>query len=269
MCEKRGCCCNEIALPKIKDPLRSVRIDGLPVIVRFSSGADRPAEDYDVLMGYQIFLGRDPENSHVIQIKKHLPLRLMVQEFLTSTEFRDLVAGPLAQAAALPHESSGLVLVPEHTAWLTELIAVSESAAQQIADTRSWRSLFGLLAGIEHFPTELGQPSARAETRAPPPEWDRLPSGMIEWMQRVEALLQELNRNLSAMRADAQERERSRVPRELPRPNGSNGPISARAVKLKSASTKRVRSNGLVAARRGALLPAPVCPRQLLKDSES
>src|ERR1700720_685492 len=95
-------------------------------IVSFSPSSERLAGDYDVLMGYQIFLGRNPESSFVIQEKKSQPIKEMVRRFLASQEFRDLVAQPLARGATLVHSVLGMVLSSEHICWLEDFVSLPE-----------------------------------------------------------------------------------------------------------------------------------------------
>lgn len=94
--------------------------------ITFGPGADRLADDYDVLMGYQIFLERNPENSLVIQENKSRSIRAMIRSLMNSPEYGGLAAQPLALGARLVHARSGAVLNPEQISWIRDLLSLSE-----------------------------------------------------------------------------------------------------------------------------------------------
>ena len=68
----------------------------------FADTATRLAADHDVLMCYQLLLGRNPENSHVIQEAKTQPIRSILGSFLRSGEFAKHVSGPFQRGGKKP-----------------------------------------------------------------------------------------------------------------------------------------------------------------------
>ena len=89
-------------------------------------GADKLADDYDVLMAHLVFLQREPENSSEIQTRLNRPIREILQEFLAIGQFQGLIAQPLERGATLVHAASGTALTSEQVSWLVELLALPE-----------------------------------------------------------------------------------------------------------------------------------------------
>jgi hypothetical protein len=160
--------------------------------VTFSPGSERISSDYDVLLGYQIFLGRNPENSFVIQGKRSQPIKELVRGFLASEEFRDFVAKPLAEETDLIHSVLGMVLGPEHISWIEEAIILPEDQRAALKRAVSWREFFGALSKIECFPIKSLEPQVSAApepSRATPAPDDVRITELIDGMRRIETLL--------------------------------------------------------------------------------
>ena len=161
-------------------------------VVSFSPNSERLSSDYDVLLGYQIFLGRNPENSFVIQYKKSQPIQEMVRGFLASQEFWDLVARPLAEGADLIHSTFGTDMAPEHISWIEDLVNLPEDQRAALARAISWRELFRVLSALECFPTKkigpeiprVSQPSIATAATG-----DARMTELIDGMRRIETLL--------------------------------------------------------------------------------
>jgi hypothetical protein len=186
--------------------VRLKSIQKLERVVSFSPNSERLSSDYDVLLGYQIFLGRNPENSFVIQYKKSQPIQEMVRGFLASQEFWDLVARPLAEGAGLIHSAFGTVMAPEHISWIEDLVNLPEDQRATLARAVSWSELFGVLSALECFPTKkigpeiprVSQPSIA--TAAP---GDARFTELIDGMRRIETLLRAaLSGQILPVRAD-------------------------------------------------------------------
>jgi hypothetical protein len=160
--------------------------------IRFSPSSERLSSDYDVLLGYQIFLGRNPESSFVIQDKKSQPIKEMVRGLFASQEFRDSVARPLAKDADLIHSALGMVLGPEHISWIEDLVILPDDQRAALERAVSWREVFGTLSAIECFPIKSfgpqvsGTPEPSPATPAPD---DVRITELIDGMRRIETLL--------------------------------------------------------------------------------
>ena len=95
-----------------------------PAGLAFAPATNAPGSDRDVLMGYQIFLGRDPENSHVMMEAKASPLRGFISGLMLSGEFESSVLQPLARRQPMPHERSGAGPAQEQTDWLNTILTL-------------------------------------------------------------------------------------------------------------------------------------------------
>jgi hypothetical protein len=177
---------------------------GTMKVANFSSASERLASEYDVLMGYQIFLGRNPENSFVIKDKKARPIKEMVRGFLASPEFQDLVGQPLVRGAKLIHSDLGMALGPEHITWIQDLVTLPEDRRAALERAVSWRELFGILSAIEFFQIKSPQVSAApGQSPATRARGDVDFTELVDGMRRIEALLRAiLNGQMLPMNAD-------------------------------------------------------------------
>lgn len=133
------------------------------LMLSFQPAADLACGDRDVLTGYQLFLGRDPENSFVIADNKANSVRGFITGVLASTEFHGAVLAPMQRGQAMPHERTSLGPTPEQAAWLTGLLAMPASVAQSLLAAKDWRGFFTSLSatpGISLAPP----PAAPART---------------------------------------------------------------------------------------------------------
>ncbi len=131
----------------------------------FSAAAAAPGTDRDILFGYQLFLGRDPENSFVINEAKSSPLRGFVTGLMLSGEFQSAVLHPLARRQPMPHERHGIGPAPEQVAWLTGVLALPADLGGPAPD---WRAFWSAVIALPGFPrgAEGAAPAAEAPTAA-------------------------------------------------------------------------------------------------------
>jgi ADP-heptose:LPS heptosyltransferase/glycosyltransferase involved in cell wall biosynthesis len=123
-----------------------------PAELRFLPAADTPGTDRDVLIGYQIFLGRDPENSFVIANARASPVHAMVRGWITSEEFTSAVLGPLDAGRPLPHEQASAGPDAGQTDWLQRHFALDAISHAGVRDAATWRDLLQVLVGLPGFP---------------------------------------------------------------------------------------------------------------------
>jgi ADP-heptose:LPS heptosyltransferase/GT2 family glycosyltransferase len=123
-----------------------------PAELRFSPSADAPGTDGDVLMGYQIFLGRDPENSFVIGEAKASPVRGFLRGLLASGEFQSAVAMPLQRSQPMPHLRTSPKPSPEHIAWLAARIEIDPATLESLRAAADWRGFWQAMAAMPGFP---------------------------------------------------------------------------------------------------------------------
>jgi ADP-heptose:LPS heptosyltransferase/GT2 family glycosyltransferase len=128
--------------------------------IRYAPVTEKPGTDRDILFGYQIFLGRDPENSFVIADGKSNTLRGFLHGLITSTECYGAVLTPLLNARQLPHERISPGPAPAQIDWLLRLYDADAAFADSLRTAATWRDLWRALAVIPDFPS--GQAEAVA-----------------------------------------------------------------------------------------------------------
>lgn len=130
----------------------------------FQPAADQACGDRDALFCYELFLGRDPENSHVIASARSASVKVYLRGVLGSPEFQGAVVGPMQRGQALPHERTSLGPSAEQAEWVTNLLRMPPETAAKLRAAPSWRAFFTALAGVPGF--SLAPPQA-AEEAAP------------------------------------------------------------------------------------------------------
>jgi ADP-heptose:LPS heptosyltransferase/GT2 family glycosyltransferase len=129
-----------------------------PVELQFHPGAEDRGSDLDVLMGYQIFLGRDPENSFVILDSKASPVRNFVRGLLSSGEFQNAVVTPLLRGQPMPHERMAAGPSAQQVSWLLSHLALDAERAESLAAASSWQGFWQVLATTPGFPLGAAEP---------------------------------------------------------------------------------------------------------------
>ncbi len=132
----------------------------------FTPAADAGGTDRDVLMGYQLFLGRDPESSFVIADAKNSPVGAFVRALMGSGEFQSAVLDKLAAGRPVPHENAGPAPTPEQLAWLFGLLRVPPRAEASLLAATSWAEWLRTLVAIPGLPTAPLRASADSGPQA-------------------------------------------------------------------------------------------------------
>jgi ADP-heptose:LPS heptosyltransferase/GT2 family glycosyltransferase len=123
--------------------------------LRFTPMADAAGGDRDILMGYQVFLGRDPENSFVIAEAKSSPLRAFITGLILSGEFQAAVLQAMARRVPLPHERNATGPSADQLAWLATLLVLPEDVRTALAPPDAvleWRAFWTTLTAMPGFP---------------------------------------------------------------------------------------------------------------------
>ena len=181
------------ALPQNREP--EVNPGASAKTLEFGPGADRLSMAYDVLLGYQIFLGRDPESSFVIHEKTGKPVFELVQDFVSCPEFQGRLARSLNEGTAAGRTDSTSELTREHIMWLQSVLSLSEKQSDLLNQATTWRELLEMLA------SELGgEPHT--------PSSGQSEHAVLAVLERMEAILQELRDDMAAL-LSLQKRARS------------------------------------------------------------
>ncbi len=135
-----------------------------PPGISFTPAADAGGTDADVLMGYQLFLGRDPESSFVIADAKNSPVGAFIRALMGSGEFQSAVLDRLAARRSLPHENASAAPRPDQLDWLFRHMRVPPRAEQMLRAAPDWAEWLRMLVAIPGFP------AAPARGAAPVPD---------------------------------------------------------------------------------------------------
>jgi ADP-heptose:LPS heptosyltransferase/GT2 family glycosyltransferase len=118
----------------------------------FTPAASAGGTDLDVLLGYQIFLGRDPENSFVIADAKTSPVGAFIRAMLGSGEFQSAVLDRLESGRPLPHEAAAVAPGKQHLEWLFRFLVIPDFAEAMLRSAPSWRDWFRVFLAIPGVP---------------------------------------------------------------------------------------------------------------------
>ncbi len=133
-------------------PPPPLAVADLPPVLRFTPASDAPVTDRDVLLGYQVFLGRDPENSFVIASARANPLHGMIRGWITSDEFTNAILAPLEAGRPLPHETGSPGPDPDQTEWVIRHLDLDPASRADVQGALSWRDLLQVLVRLPGFP---------------------------------------------------------------------------------------------------------------------
>ncbi len=125
----------------------------IPAGVVFTKAAEAGGTDRDVLMGYQMFLGRDPESSFVIADAKTSPVGAFLRALMGSGEFQSAVLDKLAAGRKMPHEAVSAAPSGEQMAWLFNLVHVPGRPGAVLRAATSWAEWMRTLVAIPGLPT--------------------------------------------------------------------------------------------------------------------
>ena len=137
-----------------------------PAVLGFTEAAKAGGTDFDVLMGYQLLLGRDPENSFVIADAKTSPVGAFIRALLGSGEFQSAVVEPIRSGRRLPHEAASAAPSKRQRDWLFRHISLPPDAEIMLRTAPSWRDWMRVLLSVPGMP----QAQAQADTAPSSPE---------------------------------------------------------------------------------------------------
>lgn len=120
-------------------------------VFTLSESAFERGTEYDVVMLYQVMLGRNPENSTVIQNHRTQPLSAALHTFVSSPEFIDGVREPVMAGAKV----RGHAIVPrpseDQLNWLFSRTVLDEGQKRKLRDAEDWEQFFGHLVTWRGF----------------------------------------------------------------------------------------------------------------------
>jgi hypothetical protein len=147
----------------------------------FSEAAQELARKVYVLMLYQTLLGRDPENSFVIEEARTQPLRALFRGFVESSEFTDAVIRPIRDGGRLRHDLAAPGPTRQQRDWIASLLVLDPHDENAIRSATTWRGFFEALMRTPGFLAERDQGGATRndEPASPRPYKNPAPAGYV------------------------------------------------------------------------------------------
>jgi len=121
-------------------------------VLSFTPAANAGGTDHDVLMGYQLFLGRDPENSFVIADAKSSPVGAFIRALMGSGEFQSVVLDRLEAGRPLPHEATEIAPSQMQLDWLFRHVSVPSYAEIMLRSAPTWGHWLRVLLAVPGVP---------------------------------------------------------------------------------------------------------------------
>lgn len=181
------------------------------LVFTLAESAFERGSEYDVVMLYQVLLGRNPENSAVIQNHRTAPLSAAFHTFVSSPEFRDKVMDPVLAGAPMRSHDMNPRPSEDQLAWLFTRTVLDEGQKRKLRDAEDWEQFFAHLLNWRGFldppPAPPRHPpravpfkpnarplAARLATPAPAPAQAPGPTNaeLMAKLDAIELLLQQL-----------------------------------------------------------------------------
>jgi hypothetical protein len=108
----------------------------------FSPPAFEPLTDYDAVMAFEMFLGRNPESAAVIDFHKSQSFPNMMAGCLASSEFADNVIRPMRAAQPILRGDYRGKPSQEQLGWLARFVAFDEAEMAQLTAAKDWGEFF-------------------------------------------------------------------------------------------------------------------------------
>jgi ADP-heptose:LPS heptosyltransferase/GT2 family glycosyltransferase len=139
-----------------------------PAALAFTEAASTGGTDLDVLMGYQLLLGRDPENSAVIADAKNSPVGAFIRALLLSAEFQSGVVEKLQAGGSLPHELGSDAPAARQRDWLLRHLTVPSYAETMLRTAPTWRDFMRVLLSVPGMPRPDAAAAPAPDAKAKP-----------------------------------------------------------------------------------------------------
>jgi hypothetical protein len=168
----------------------------------FRPEANEPLTDDDAVMGYDVFLGRNPEDARVIALHRAKGFPRMLATFMVSGEFRNKVIEPLRAGHPVQRGDYRAAPTEDQVEWLLTFIETTreqETALQRAANWSEFFHAFCTIGGLD-----MGDPpAADAAPAAPPaprrPEPPSEIARIAEQLRQVRLTLTGLEESLRAL----------------------------------------------------------------------
>ena len=114
----------------------------------FRPAAGNALTDYDVVMAFELFLGRNPESAAVIDFHRAKSFPSMMAGCLGSPEFTDTVVRPLRAGVKVRRGDYRGKPSVEQLAWLARYIVLDTAQIDSLEQAPDWAGFFQALHAI-------------------------------------------------------------------------------------------------------------------------
>jgi hypothetical protein len=167
---------------------------------RFRTTAGDELSDHDTIMGYEFFLGRNPETASVIAEHRSKGFPKMMVTFMTSPEFAEKVLTPVRSGGPVRRGDYRRRPSEEQTEWLRDFVEFDEEQEKALNTARDWTEYFRALCEIGGF--DLGQGGASSLAAEPRPEASDPGSEVeriVSRLRLIHAMLTEVEESVRAL----------------------------------------------------------------------
>jgi hypothetical protein len=178
-------------------------------VFALSESAYQQGSDYDIVMLYQVLLGRNPENSAVIQDHRANGFNKALETFVSSQEFRDSVLDPVRRGAPVRRHDQLPRPSADQLNWLFSRAILDEGQKTILRQSANWEQFFQFLCSLDGFlepaaapppppPEVASRPMQRPKPLPSPPKHVVLPqpgpsnADVMIKLERLEAMLVDL-----------------------------------------------------------------------------
>ena len=128
------------------------------VELQFADSGRQHCTAADVEMGYQIFLGRDPENIEVVEDAKTTHVGDFIGGLVVSDEFCEDVLASLGNERPLPHESMSSAPSDAQKDWLLGHFILPPRSDTLLRAPNDWAEFLSILVAMPGFPIADSNP---------------------------------------------------------------------------------------------------------------
>jgi hypothetical protein len=161
----------------------------------FAPGTTGTLTDYDVVMAYEILLGRHPENAEAIRYHKGTSFERMISGFLASSEFDEKVIRPLKDDRPVMRGDFRRPPSPDQFSWIFQCIVFSDPQKELLRSATSWGAFFTAflrLGGIEVDPDAERTSATPASTATSSADRPHVSDTVLSRLNQIREMLAEI-----------------------------------------------------------------------------
>jgi hypothetical protein len=110
--------------------------------------AGAPLEVQDLIMAYEFFHGRNPESKLVIDEQRSKGFSDLIQDIVTSPEFKNRVVAPLQEGRHVQRGDYRRRPSAEQRAWLSTHVEFAKDVEERLNQAKNWTDYFGNFCAI-------------------------------------------------------------------------------------------------------------------------